>query len=169
MSSLLHECAERGDFLGAEQVVDQMRHQRLAPGPKAYHALIYSYVRGRNSQGALKAIRKAVNMKKGKCNTSEVCYAVMLARTERSTVLFIGTFRFLHCKLALGDSFSNEISEMFTNFLACQTSSVQESNRYPRVMLQSFSLSFSMAMSRQLKLCMRQTVVRVCRPPKAGQ
>lgn len=79
MSSLLHECAERGDFLGAEQVVDQMRHQRLAPGPKAYHALIYSYVRGRNSQGALKAIRKAVNMKKGEYNTSEVCYAVMLA------------------------------------------------------------------------------------------
>ena len=70
---LLHECAERGDFLGAEQVVDQMRHQRLTPGPKAYHALIYSYVRGRNSKGALKAIRKAVNLKKGKWSIPENC------------------------------------------------------------------------------------------------
>ena len=55
----LHLCAEQGDFTGAEDVLAKMRAQMHAPGPKAYHALIISYVKGGNPRGALLAIRNA--------------------------------------------------------------------------------------------------------------
>lgn len=57
--SKLHSCAEQGDYSGARAVIAAMWAARHVPGPKAYHALIISYVRGDNAMGALVAIREA--------------------------------------------------------------------------------------------------------------
>lgn len=57
----LHACAEQGDYTGAEAVIRQMRDAGHQPGPRAHHALIFSYVKGRNSRGALDAIRTEVS------------------------------------------------------------------------------------------------------------
>ena len=39
----------------------QMREALQEPGPRAYHALIFSYVKGGNASGALDAIRGEVS------------------------------------------------------------------------------------------------------------
>lgn len=57
---MLHSCAERGDFTNAENIIRQMNENNQLPGPKAYHALIFSYVKGGYSRGALNAIRVEV-------------------------------------------------------------------------------------------------------------
>lgn len=57
---MLHGCAERGDFTNAENIMKQMNENNQLPGPKAYHALIFSYVKGGYSRGALNAIRAEV-------------------------------------------------------------------------------------------------------------
>lgn len=57
----LKACADMGDFLEAERVLAEMRQEGHLPGPRAYHAVIFSYVKGNNSSGALDAIRKEVN------------------------------------------------------------------------------------------------------------
>lgn len=57
---MLHSFAERGDFTNAESVIKQMNENNQLPGPKAYHALVYSYVKGGYSRGALNAIRTEV-------------------------------------------------------------------------------------------------------------
>ena len=38
-----------------------MRKEGFLPGPKAYHALVYSYVKGGDPRGGLKAIRQEAN------------------------------------------------------------------------------------------------------------
>jgi len=53
----LHTYAEQGDFTQAEGIMRQMRETGLHPGPRAHHALIFSYVKGGNSMGALEAIQ----------------------------------------------------------------------------------------------------------------
>lgn len=62
----LRQYAEQGDFAGAEDRLEKMRNEKLFPGPKAYHALIYSYVKGGNPHGALKALRDASKKVKGR-------------------------------------------------------------------------------------------------------
>lgn len=57
---MLHACAERGDFTQAESVIRQMNESNQLPGPKAYHALVFSYVKGGYARGALSAIRTEV-------------------------------------------------------------------------------------------------------------
>jgi len=57
---MLHSCADGGDFTKAENVIKQMNENNQLPGPKAYHALIYSYVKAGYSRGALNAIRAEV-------------------------------------------------------------------------------------------------------------
>jgi pentatricopeptide repeat protein len=54
----LHGHAEKGDYVAAEEVLKGMRKAKFPPGPRAFHALVYSYVRGGNSAGALKAIKE---------------------------------------------------------------------------------------------------------------
>lgn len=58
---MLHACAEQGDFTQAERIIKQMREARFLPGPRAHHALIFSYVKGKNPEGALDAIRNEKN------------------------------------------------------------------------------------------------------------
>jgi pentatricopeptide repeat protein len=57
----LKACADAGDYLEAERVLAEMRQEGHLPGPRAYHALIFTYVKGGNSHGALDAIRREVN------------------------------------------------------------------------------------------------------------
>lgn len=61
---MLHSCADRGDFTNAESIIKQMNENNQLPGAKAYHALIFSYVKAGYSRGALNAIRAEVG--KGK-------------------------------------------------------------------------------------------------------
>jgi len=57
---MLHTAAEEGDFTQAENVLKQMNENKQLPGPKAYHALVFSYVKGGYARGALSAIRTEV-------------------------------------------------------------------------------------------------------------
>lgn len=57
---MLHTAAEEGDFTQAENVLRQMNENNQLPGPKAYHALVFSYVKGGYARGALSAIRTEV-------------------------------------------------------------------------------------------------------------
>jgi pentatricopeptide repeat protein len=57
----LKACADAGDYVQAQRVLADMRQQGLPPGPRAYHALIFSFVKGSNPSGALEAIRLEVN------------------------------------------------------------------------------------------------------------
>lgn len=58
---MLHSCAEKGDFTQAEIVLRTMNENNQVPGPRAYHALIFSYVKGGYARGALNAIRAEVS------------------------------------------------------------------------------------------------------------
>ena len=49
--------AQQGDYIEAEAVMDDMARSGFLPGPRAYHALIFSHVKGDNAAGALAAIR----------------------------------------------------------------------------------------------------------------
>lgn len=57
----LKACADAGDYVQAQRVLADMRQQGLPPGPRAYHALIFAFVKGSNPAGALEAIRLEVN------------------------------------------------------------------------------------------------------------
>ncbi len=57
---MLHTAAEEGDFTQADNVLKQMNENSQLPGPKAYHALVFSYVKGGYARGALNAIRTEV-------------------------------------------------------------------------------------------------------------
>lgn len=61
MCRKLKACADSGDYNEAERVLIEMRQDGHLPGPRAYHALIFSYVKGDNPRGALEAIRTEVN------------------------------------------------------------------------------------------------------------
>lgn len=49
--------AQQGDYVEAEVIMDDMSRNGYVPGPRAYHALIFSHVKGGNATGALAAIR----------------------------------------------------------------------------------------------------------------
>ena len=52
--------AKDGRSDDAEAALQEMAVVGLEPGPRAYHGLICAYCRARNSQGALSAVRRAV-------------------------------------------------------------------------------------------------------------
>ncbi|CAL8467194.1 g6730 [Coccomyxa elongata] len=52
--------AKDGRSSDAETIVQEMAMNGLQPGPRAYHGLICAYCRAQNSQGALSAVRRAV-------------------------------------------------------------------------------------------------------------
>ena len=54
----LKDAALQGDFDMAEQVLEEMAREGFVPGPRAYHGLAFSHVKGGNAAGALKAIRR---------------------------------------------------------------------------------------------------------------
>lgn len=64
---MLHSFSERGDFENAENVIKQMNENNQLPGPKAYHALVFSYVKGGYAKGALNAIRNEVSKGEHHC------------------------------------------------------------------------------------------------------
>ena len=55
---LLKDAALQGEFAAAEAALEEMARQGHVPGPRAYHALAFSHVKGANAAGALKAIRR---------------------------------------------------------------------------------------------------------------
>lgn len=71
---MLYLSAEKGDFSQSENIIKQMNENNQLPGPKAYHALIFSYVKGGYARGALNAIR------------TEVSKGVLLKRKHRMAV-----------------------------------------------------------------------------------
>ncbi len=50
--------AKGGEADEAEMIVLEMEELGLAPGPRAYHALVYAYVKAGDPDGALDAIRR---------------------------------------------------------------------------------------------------------------
>ena len=54
----LKQAAVAGNWQEAEAVVEDMVRAGNVPGPRAYHALVFSYVKGRAASGALEAIRR---------------------------------------------------------------------------------------------------------------
>lgn len=68
-------CASKGDASEAETILKQMRDAGHPPGPKAYNALIYSYVKSKNANGALNAMRSEVSAGKSTCCTAETMNA----------------------------------------------------------------------------------------------
>ena len=56
----LKQAAAAGMFAEAEHIVADMQRAPSSspPGPRAYHALVFSYVKGRSAAGALGAIRR---------------------------------------------------------------------------------------------------------------
>ncbi len=55
----------KGEYTSAEGVVLEMARSGHPPGPRAYHALVFSYLKGDSVEGALDAIRREV--KAGEC------------------------------------------------------------------------------------------------------
>ena len=54
----LSQAAQSGDWMAAEATVAEMAQAGYVPGPRAYHAVVFSYVKARNAPGALGAIRQ---------------------------------------------------------------------------------------------------------------
>lgn len=54
----LKQAAVAGNWREAEAVVEELARAGNVPGPRAYHALVFSYVKGRSPAGALEAIRR---------------------------------------------------------------------------------------------------------------
>ena len=57
--SQLFVAAKKGDTVTAEEVIREMVADGFQPGPRAYHALVFAYVKKRSAAGALTAIRRA--------------------------------------------------------------------------------------------------------------
>lgn len=57
----LASLALQGDYEEAGQVLGQMMQDGFTPGPRAYHAVIFSNVRGDNAAGALAVLQEASN------------------------------------------------------------------------------------------------------------
>ena len=57
--SQLFVAAKKGDTITAEDVIREMVADGFQPGPCAYHALVFAYVKKRSAAGALTAIRRA--------------------------------------------------------------------------------------------------------------
>lgn len=53
------EAAQRADSYSAEEVVTEMQGAGMAPGPRAMHTLLFSYVKKGDSQGALEVAQRA--------------------------------------------------------------------------------------------------------------
>jgi len=58
---VLLNAASRGLTEVAEDTVEQMRTADLPPGPRAYHALVFTYVRANLAYEALDAAARAAN------------------------------------------------------------------------------------------------------------
>lgn len=58
---MLLNAASRGLTEAAEATVEQMRQAGLAPGPRAYHALVFSYVRAQQPYEALDVAARAAD------------------------------------------------------------------------------------------------------------
>lgn len=54
----LSQAALAGNWAAAEAAVEEMAQAGYVPGPRAYHALVFSYVKARNASGALGSIRQ---------------------------------------------------------------------------------------------------------------
>ncbi len=50
----------KGDYATAEGVVQEMARSGYPPGPRAYHALVFSHLKGGSVEGALESIRREV-------------------------------------------------------------------------------------------------------------
>ena len=50
----------QGDYTKAEAVLQEMARAGHTPGPRAYHALVFTYLKGNSVEGALDAIRREV-------------------------------------------------------------------------------------------------------------
>jgi len=56
---LLLNAAQLGQVAKAEQIIAQMFDADLTPGPRAFHVLVFAYVRGKNPKDALAVARRA--------------------------------------------------------------------------------------------------------------
>jgi pentatricopeptide repeat protein len=51
--------AQLGQIDKAEQIINQMFDADLSPGPRAFHVLVFAYVKGKKPQEALAVARRA--------------------------------------------------------------------------------------------------------------
>ena len=54
----LSRYAHEGDVENAEQVLLQLKDAGLPPGPKAYHGLLFAYIRAQNPADALEVAKR---------------------------------------------------------------------------------------------------------------
>lgn len=66
---VLLNAASRGLTEVAEDTVEQMRSAELPPGPRAYHALVFSYVRANQPYEALDTAARAADDGEALINT----------------------------------------------------------------------------------------------------
>eukprot|EP00983_Pelagomonas_calceolata_P043708 1139015-Pelagomonas_calceolata.AAC.4 len=77
---VLLNAASRGLTEVAEDTIEQMRSSDLPPGPRAYHALVFSYVRANLPYEALDTAARAAD--EGKHN--RICCTVLQQATKGS-------------------------------------------------------------------------------------
>ena len=56
---LLLSAAQLGQVDKAEQIITQMFDSDMSPGPRAFHVLVFAYVKGKRPQDALAVARRA--------------------------------------------------------------------------------------------------------------